>query len=148
MQYLDLHTWLPGDILVKADKMSMANALELRSPFLDHYVFAFADTIPTCYKIRNGLTKYVLRQAFADVVPPEAVKRPKRGFPVPTRLWLRGPLARKAADLLNDVTPAAYFNRSYVRTLLKDHLDGRADYSRKIWTLIIFNLWLQQFLQP
>ncbi|NLP36422.1 MAG: asparagine synthase (glutamine-hydrolyzing) [Firmicutes bacterium] len=148
MQYLDLHTWLPGDILVKADKMSMANALELRSPFLDHYVFAFAATIPTCYKIRNGLTKYVLRQAFADVVPPEAVKRPKRGFPVPTRLWLRGPLARKAADLLNDVTPAAYFNRSYVRTLLKDHLDGRADYSRKIWTLIIFNLWLQQFLQP
>lgn len=145
MQYIDLHTWVVGDILVKADKMSMANALELRSPFLDHHVFAFAATIPTRYKIKNGLTKYVLRQAFAGVVPPEAAKRPKRGFPVPTRLWLRGPLAKKVSELLHDVTPAAYFNRSYIGMLFREHLDGQVDHSRKIWTLVILNLWLQQF---
>ncbi|NLZ39253.1 MAG: asparagine synthase (glutamine-hydrolyzing) [Firmicutes bacterium] len=147
MQYLDLHTWLVGDILVKADKMTMANGLELRAPFLDHHVFELAATIPTAYKIKGGLTKYLLRQAFKDLVPPAAVQRPKRGFPVPTRVWLRGPLAKEVAELLNDPELGRYFNRSYIRMLLADHRDGRADNSRKIWVLVIFALWLEQFLQ-
>ena len=146
MQYLDLHTWMVGDILVKADKMSMANGLELRVPFLDHHVFEYAATIPTPYKIKGGLTKYVLRQAFKDLVPPAAVQRPKRGFPVPTRVWLRGPLAKEVGELLNNPELGRYFNRSYIRTLLADHRDGRADNSRKLWVLIIFALWLQQFM--
>ncbi|MCR3923173.1 MAG: asparagine synthase (glutamine-hydrolyzing) [Firmicutes bacterium] len=146
MQYIDLHTWMVGDILVKADKMTMANSLELRVPFLDHHVFEFASTIPLRYRIKGGLTKYALRQAFVDVVPPAAVNRPKRGFPVPTRVWLRGPLAKQVAELLGDSALGQYFNRSYIRTLVADHRDGRADHSRKIWVLVIFALWLRQFI--
>ncbi|HHX75274.1 MAG TPA: asparagine synthase (glutamine-hydrolyzing) [Firmicutes bacterium] len=145
MQYLDLHTWMAGDILVKADKMTMANSLELRVPFLDHHVFELAATIPTGYKIKNGLTKYVLRRAFADLVPPSAVNRPKRGFPVPTRVWLRSRLAGEVASLLQDGPHARYFHLPFIRGLLADHRAGRADNSRKIWTLVIFALWLQQF---
>lgn len=145
MQYIDLHTWMVGDILVKADKMTMANSLELRVPYLDHHVFEFAATIPTKYKIRCGLTKYVLRQAFADMVPPAAVSRPKRGFPVPTRVWLRGRMGRQIAEVLSDPALGKYFSRSYLKVLLHEHREGKADNSRKIWTMIIFALWLRQF---
>jgi asparagine synthase (glutamine-hydrolysing) len=147
MQYIDLHTWMVGDILVKADKMTMANSLELRVPYLDHRVFEFAATVPAKFKIRGGLTKYVLRQAFADMVPPAAVTRPKRGFPVPTRVWLRGPLGRQAAELILDPAMGRYFSRPYIKKLLSDHSAGRADNSRKIWTLAIFALWRQQFIK-
>ncbi len=121
--------------------MTMANGLELRAPFLDHHVFELAATIPTAYKIKGGLTKYLLRQAFKDLVPPAAVQRPKRGFPVPTRVWLRGPLAKEVAELLNDPELGRYFNRSYIRMLLADHRHGRTDNSRKIWGLVIFAFW-------
>jgi asparagine synthase (glutamine-hydrolysing) len=147
MQYIDLKTWMVGDILVKADKMTMANALELRVPYLDHRVFEFAATIPARYKVHGGLTKYVLRRAFSDMVPPAAVNRPKRGFPVPTRVWLRGPLQKEAAGLVLDKSMAAYFHRSRLRKLLDDHAAGRSDNSRKIWTLLIFALWLDRFAQ-
>ena len=147
MQYIDIHAWMTGDILVKADKMTMANSLELRVPYLDHHVFEFAATIPQKYKINKGLTKYLLRQAFAALVPPSAVNRPKRGFPVPTRVWLRGPLAKQVADLLTDPALGRYFSRAAIRKLLADHRDGHADNSRKIWTLVIFALWLRQFIQ-
>jgi asparagine synthase (glutamine-hydrolysing) len=146
MQYIDLHTWMVGDILVKADKMTMANSLELRVPYLDHHVFEFAATIPTKFKLKDRLTKITLRQAFADLVPPSAVNRPKRGFPVPTRVWLRGPLAKDVAALLDDPALDEYFDRAYIRKLMEDHLAGRADNSRKIWTLVIFALWRLQFI--
>ncbi|NMA15503.1 MAG: asparagine synthase (glutamine-hydrolyzing), partial [Clostridia bacterium] len=84
MQYIDLHTWMPGDILAKADKMTMASSLELRSPYLDHHVFEFAATIPLKYKIQGKQTKVALRKAFEGILPPEMLNRPKRGFPVPT----------------------------------------------------------------
>jgi asparagine synthase (glutamine-hydrolysing) len=146
MQFIDLHTWMVGDILVKADKMTMANSLELRVPFLDHHVFEFAATIPTKYKIKGQMTKVALRQAFADLVPPAAVNRPKRGFPVPTRIWLRGPLAKEVAALLEDPALDEYFDRNFIRKLIADHKDGSADNSRKIWTLVIFALWRLQFI--
>jgi asparagine synthase (glutamine-hydrolysing) len=147
MQYLDLHTWMVGDILVKADKMTMANSLELRVPYLDHHVFEFAATIPTKYKIHGGLTKYVLRQAFKDVVPAAVVRRQKRGFPVPTRVWLRGALFKEAQNVLEDPALAEYFSRKYLTRLLAEHKEGRADNSRKIWALLIFAFWKQQFLK-
>jgi asparagine synthase (glutamine-hydrolysing) len=146
MQYIDLHTWMVGDILVKADKMTMANSLELRVPYLDHHVFEFAATIPAKFKIHGGLTKYVLRKAFADQVPPAAVSRPKRGFPVPTRVWLRGPLFRKAAELLSDPFLDRYFSRPLINEMISGHKEGKADYSRKLWTLIIFTLWAREFI--
>lgn len=145
MQYLDLHTWMVGDILVKADKMTMANSLELRVPYLDHHVFEYAATIPTKYKIHGGLTKFVLRQAFKDVVPAAVVRRQKRGFPVPTRVWLRGPLFREAQAVLGDPVLGEYFSRPYLKKLLAEHKDGRADNSRKIWAILIFALWKQRF---
>ena len=145
MQFIDLHTWMVGDIMVKADKMTMANSLELRVPYLDHHVFEFAATIPVKYKIHGSLTKYVLRQAFASMVPPAAVTRPKRGFPVPTRVWLRGDLGKKAAALLDDPALDMYFYRPYIRKLITDHRSGKADNSRKIWTLVIFAMWMNTF---
>jgi len=146
MQYIDIHTWMTGDILVKADKMTMANSLELRVPYLDHHVFEFAATIPTKYKIKGQLTKIALRQAFAGIVPPAAVNRPKRGFPVPTRVWLRGPLGKEVAALLADPALDEFFERTQIQKLMADHRQNRADNSRKIWTLVIFALWRQQFI--
>ncbi len=147
MQHIDLHTWMVGDILVKADRMSMANSLELRTPFLDHHVFEFAATIPTGYKLRKGLTKYVLRQAFTDLLPVAAINRPKRGFPVPTRVWLRGPLARQVKELLSDPFLDRYFARAEILRLIADHREGKADNSRKLWVLIILAHWWQQFMR-
>lgn len=145
MQYIDLHTWMVGDILVKADKMTMANSLELRVPYLDHHVFELAATIPDKYKIRGGLTKYLLRQAFASIVPPAATRRPKRGFPVPTRLWLRGPLYREAEGMLLDPALGSFFSRDFIRRLLLEHRAGKADNSRKLWTLLLFAVWRERF---
>ena len=146
MQYLDLHTWLPGDILAKADKMTMASSVRIRVPYLDHRVFEFAATIPLCYKIRRGMTKYLLRQAFAGVVPPAATNRPKRGFPVPTRLWLRSTLAKETADLLEDRSWGSILtglaSGSCCRIIWRS-----TDNSRKLWTLVIFALWRRQFIR-
>lgn len=145
MQYIDLKTWMVGDILVKADKMTMANSLELRVPYLDHHVFEFAASIPARFKVHGGLTKYALRRAFSNLIPPQVVNRPKRGFPVPTRVWLRRHLWKEASTLVLGKAMEAYFSRSHSKKLLDDHASGRADNSRKIWTLLIFALWLDRF---
>ena len=141
MQYIDFHTWMTGDILSKADKMTMANSLELRVPFLDHKVFEFAATIPTELKIRGKMTKYALRQSFKDILPSEVINRPKKGFPVPTRKWLSNQLKEPVQSILQDSFTPEYFNFPVVEKLFKDHLEGKADNSRKLWTLIIFLLW-------
>ena len=147
MQHIDLHTWMLGDILVKADKMTMANSLELRVPFLDHRVFEMAATIPTKYKISQNMTKYILRQAFKDLLPEKAVNRPKKGFPVPTRVWLRGPLSKQIEEVLTDPRLDRYFFRSHIEGMLKEHQKGRADHSRKLWVLVVFAVWLDQFMR-
>ncbi len=147
MQYIDLQTWMTGDIMVKADKMTMANSLELRVPFLDHHVFEFAATLPTKYKIRKGLTKYLLRQAFSDILPASAVNRPKRGFPVPTRVWLKGPLKNEVEEVLQDPVLDRYFSRQMINRMIYEHSAGLADNSRKLWVLIIFSVWHNQFIK-
>lgn len=147
MQYLDIHTWMTGDILAKADKMTMANSLELRVPYLDHVVFEFAATIPTKYKIKAGTTKYALRQAFKDMLPREVIRRPKRGFPVPTRVWLTGVLKEPVHKILKNSFTPEYLNYSFVEKLFTDHLQGRADHSRRLWTIVIFLLWHDIFIK-
>ena len=147
MQYLDLHTWMTGDILAKADKMTMANSLELRVPYLDHVLFEFAATIPNRYKIRAGTTKYALRQAFKDILPRDVIRRPKRGFPVPTRVWLLKELKEPVHEILKNSFTPEYFNYSFVEKLFTDHLQGRADHSRRLWTIIIFLLWHDIFIK-
>ncbi|WP_134687185.1 asparagine synthase (glutamine-hydrolyzing) [Brevibacillus migulae] len=147
MQYLDIHTWLRGNILMKADKMTMANSLELRVPFIDPKVFEFAATIPTKYKIANGTTKHVLREAMQDFLPAEIKTRPKLGFPVPTRHWLKNEFYQWAKEIIFEAKVDHLINKAYVLYMLDEHREGHADYSRKIWTILIFMLWHQIFIE-
>ncbi|WP_117212979.1 asparagine synthase (glutamine-hydrolyzing) [Allorhizocola rhizosphaerae] len=143
MQYVDMSTWLRGDILVKADRMSMAHSLELRVPFLDRDVWAVASKLPQALKVPPGsrTTKWAMRQAMAQVVPPAIVNRPKLGFPVPTRVWLAGEMYQWARDILHNSGARDLLDLSYVEGLLRDHKAGRADNSRKIWTVLVFCVW-------
>jgi asparagine synthase (glutamine-hydrolysing) len=148
MQFVDLRTWLPGDILTKADRMSMAHSLELRVPFLDRRVFAAAARIPTDMKLPRGsrTTKLALRQAVDGVVPASVVNRRKLGFPTPTRLWLRGPIGEWVAELLERSQAADLLNLAYAQRLLAEHRRGDADHSRKVWTVAMFCLWHELFV--
>ncbi|MCT8137679.1 asparagine synthase (glutamine-hydrolyzing) [Anaerobacillus sp. CMMVII] len=148
MQYIDLHTWLPGDILVKADRMTMAHSLELRVPFLDKEVFDVARQIPDHMKISHGTTKYVLREAVKGLVPDSVLYRKKLGFPVPIRHWLRNELYDWAKDVIKySATTDQIFNRSEVLALLEDHASMKTDNSRKLWTVLSFMLWYSLYEQ-
>ncbi len=148
MQYVDIHTWLRGDILVKADRMSMAHSLELRVPFLDREVFAIAARIPQELKVppRSHATKYALRKALEQVVPPAIVNRPKLGFPTPTRVWLAGEMYDWAREILHTSGADDLLDLTYVDGLLKEHRAGTADHSRKIWTVLVFCVWHSIFV--
>ncbi len=147
MQYVDFHTWLPGDILMKADKMTMANSLELRVPFLDKEVFEFAAKIPAHYRTMNGTTKYVLREAVRNILPREVAERPKLGFPVPTRHWLKKEHYQWARELI-DASPIDHLiNKQYVMQLLEDHKNGVRDNARKVWTILVFMMWHQIYVE-
>ncbi|MDI3327637.1 MAG: asparagine synthase (glutamine-hydrolyzing) [Alicyclobacillaceae bacterium] len=146
MQMIDLHTWLPGDILMKADKMTMANSLELRVPFLDRRVFEVARRIPTDLRLLEGTTKYVLREAVRGILPEAVVTRKKLGFPVPTRVWLRGELYEWARERLADGAAGEFFDREWLLSRLEDHREGRGDYARKLWTVLMFLLWYDVFI--
>ncbi|WP_077620022.1 asparagine synthase (glutamine-hydrolyzing) [Bacillus sinesaloumensis] len=141
MQYIDMHTWLRGDILVKADRMTMANSLELRVPFLDKEVFALASKIKTEYKLTESTTKYILRQAAKEIIPDGAMNRRKLGFPVPIRHWMADEWFNWINTLLEEEKENPFVNTNYVIGLLKEHKEGRIDHSRKIWTVVIFLLW-------
>ncbi|MBI3011122.1 MAG: asparagine synthase (glutamine-hydrolyzing) [Candidatus Omnitrophica bacterium] len=143
--YLNLKTYLLDDLLVKMDRCSMAHALEARSPFLDHHLIEYVFGLPDQMKLRWGRTKVVLRQAFADLVPPQILRRGKMGFGVPLRLWFREDLREYLHDAL--LAPSArlrrYVDQAYVRELVQHHLSGRADYSDRLWTLLTFEMWLR-----
>jgi asparagine synthase (glutamine-hydrolysing) len=143
MQYVDLYTWLRGDILVKADRMSMAHSLEVRVPYLDKEVFEVAATIPVELKLppRSVETKYALRRALEGVVPPEIVNRKKLGFPTPTRVWLADEMYDWAQQVLSDSGAGELLDLSYASDLLAAHRRGEADHSRKIWTVLVFCIW-------
>jgi asparagine synthase (glutamine-hydrolysing) len=148
MQHLDLFTWLRGDILVKADKMTMANSLELRVPFLDAEVFAVAERIPLEQKITKDTTKYALRRALAGIVPPHVLHRAKLGFPVPLRHWLRGPeLFDWAQQVIAESQTDHLLDKGAIKGMLHDHREGRADHSRRLWTLLVFMVWHGIFVE-
>jgi len=147
MQYIDLFTWLRGDILVKADKMTMANSLELRVPFLDTEVFRVASTIPVEQKLTKETTKYALRRALAEIVPPHVLNRAKLGFPVPTRPWLRDVMYDWARDIITSAGTGHLIDTQSALALLEAHRDGPHDYSRKIWTLLVFMIWHGIFVE-
>ncbi len=147
-QYLDMHLWLPGDILLKADKMSMAHSLELRVPYLDKVVMEEAAALPVSYKLCNGQTKAVLRSASHKTLPAEWANRPKKGFPVPIRDWVKadGIFDSIQADFTSDMA-AEYFDTDALVKLLCDHRDGKSMNQRKIWTVYTFLTWHKQFLE-
>lgn len=145
-QYLDMNMWLPGDILLKADKMCMAHSLELRVPFLDKRVMEFACKIPVDYRIKGTDTKIVLRAAANKCLPDEWANRPKKGFPVPIRFWLR---EEKYYNIVKEYFTAdyaaVYFDPAALMKLLDDHYEGKAANQRKIWTVFTFLVWYKRF---
>jgi asparagine synthase (glutamine-hydrolysing) len=147
MQYIDIHTWMRGDILLKADKMTMAHSLELRVPFLDKEVFDVASKIPTSLKTADGTTKYVLRKAAEGIVPEHVLNRKKLGFPVPIRHWLKAEMNEWAKTIIRESDTDYLLNKTYVLQLLEDHCQGKADNSRKIWTVLMFMVWHQIYVE-
>ncbi|SEP17080.1 asparagine synthase (glutamine-hydrolyzing) [Trujillonella endophytica] len=152
MQYVDLFTWLRGDILVKADKVTMANSLELRVPFLDPEVFAVASTIPVGQRVprRGDATKYALRQAMAQIVPPRIMNRRKLGFPVPTADFLAGPLHDWARDIVTDSQTDEWLDRDHVLGLLdrlrRDEVPSKR-VARQVWEVLVFMVWHGIFVE-
>ena len=142
MQYVDLNFWLPGDILLKADRMSMASSLELRVPFLDKEVMATASKIPTKYRASSRQSKIALRVAAKRVLPPDDANRRKLGFPVPIRVWLRqDEYYNRVRDVFTSEQAASLFNTEKLVALLDSHRAGTVDNSRKIWTVYSFLIW-------
>ncbi len=142
MQYLDINLWMVGDILLKADRMSMANSLELRVPFLDREVWNVARTIPTKLRIAKGTTKYAMRQAALRHLPKATAQKKKLGFPVPTRVWLRDEKYYNIVKaMFQSETAQQFFHTERLISYLDDHFNGKEDNSRKIWTIYVFLVW-------
>lgn len=145
MQQVDLQLWLAGDILLKADKMSMAHSLELRVPYLDKEVFALAAALPAAAKANARMTKIALRQAAARTLPPSAAARKKLGFPVPVRDWLRQePYTSRVRAVFSRPAAGEFFNVRLLHTMLNHHLHG-GDCWRQIWCVYSFLIWYEQF---
>jgi asparagine synthase (glutamine-hydrolysing) len=146
MLFVDLQAWLPDDLLVKADKMTMAASIELRVPFLDHVVVEFASRLPENMKIRDGQSKYLLKRLMRDRVPADILHAPKRGFPVPISQWLRGDLYEKARSwLLDSPLLRSHLVAERMERLLTMHRKGEADLSGEIYGLVCLSLWHEVF---
>ena len=148
MQYVDMHMWLSGDILLKADKMSMANSLEVRVPFLDRKVFDVASKIPTKYRVNKENTKYAMRLAAKRNLPPAVANKKKLGFPVPIRVWLKeDKYYNIVKNAFTSATANQYFNTDLLVKLLDEHRSGKADNSRKVWTIFMFLTWHKVYFE-
>lgn len=143
MQYRDTLTYLPGDILTKVDRASMAVSLEARAPLLDHRVVEFAWSLPMRFKLHNGVTKWILRQVLYRHVPARLIERPKTGFDVPLGSWLRGPLREWAEDLLQEsaMNESGLIDPRPVRHAWLEHLSGRKNCEHQLWTVLMFEAW-------
>lgn len=143
MMHFDADTYLPEDVLVKVDRMSMAHSLECRVPLLDNDVIDFASTLPAHFKIRNGRRKHVLKEVARTLLPPDLIDRRKQGFAVPIGVWFRGSMRELFADTLlsqNSLT-RGYFEPAFVAQLVDEHLSGTRDHTLRLWQLVIFERW-------
>ena len=148
MQYLDLKLWLPGDILLKADKMSMAHSIELRVPFLDKEVMAMAGEIPSSLRVNRKDTKVALRAASTEVLPDEWANRPKVGFPVPIRFWLQEEKYYNIVkEMFQSEIAAEFFDTNELMRYLDEHYTKKHNYARYIWTVYVFLVWYKKFFK-
>ena len=148
MQYIDIHFWLIGDILLKADKMSMANSLEVRVPFLDKEVFEVARHVPLKYKVTKENTKYAMRQAAHRYLPDMVAEKKKLGFPVPIRIWLRDEKYYNVVkEAFTSKAAEEFFKTDEIVKLLDEHKNGKNDNSRKIWAIYMFLVWHKKFFE-
>lgn len=147
MQHIDINFWLIGDILAKADKMTMANSLELRVPFLDARVADLASQIPDRLKFRKGATKYILRQSLKGIIPEQNRNKKKLGFPVPIKEWIRSGNTEILDTIKNNQYIKEHLDSSEISRIFSEHLSGKADNARKIYLLLIFSIWHKIFIK-
>ncbi len=146
MQLVDIHYWLRGDILQKADKMTMAHSLELRVPYLDREVANLSETIPDSLKYKAGKTKYILRKAFEPILPKTTADRKKLGFPTPIKHWLHKNPVEIKRTIDNNQYVKKYFDQSVIDQIFADHASGTSENSRKIYVLLMLALWYNQYI--
>ncbi|MBC7796681.1 MAG: asparagine synthetase B, partial [Pyrinomonadaceae bacterium] len=141
--------YLAEDILTKVDRASMANSLEVRAPFLDYHVAEFAASLPESYRLKGREGKFIVKRAVAPMLPDFVTKRPKKGFGIPIASWLNNEMKPLLNDLLAPrlIANQGLFEVGYVQKLLREHENGVANNSKQLWTLLIFQLWQQNFLK-
>jgi asparagine synthase (glutamine-hydrolysing) len=149
IQYLDMKTYLPGDILTKVDRASMAHALEVRVPLLDHQLVEWISGLPPEMKLKGSEGKYIFKKSMEKYLPHDILYRKKQGFAVPLASWFRGPLRERVQQALLGpaLADTGMFNQDYLRELVEQHLSGRRDYSAPIWTLLMFEAFLKKEMQ-
>jgi asparagine synthase (glutamine-hydrolysing) len=149
LQLLDARTYLPDDLLVKADRASMATSLELRSPLLDHHVLELGVSLPDSLRFAGGRGKAALRRAFSQLVPKELAARGKTGFGIPLGAWFRGPLRELAGDVLLGQRARArgQLRPDAVERLLSEHVRGERDHGHRLWCLLVLELWQRSWLE-
>jgi asparagine synthase (glutamine-hydrolysing) len=148
LQSVDTETYLPDDVLVKVDRASMANSLEIRSPLLDHHLWEFVAGLPTSLKFVNGEAKYLLRRILRGNVPSSVLNRPKQGFAIPLSHWFRSGWQDRARPFLLEGGLADYFDRRCVERMLTEHTAGLVDHGEHLWLLLMFAAWREQYLSP
>jgi asparagine synthase (glutamine-hydrolysing) len=149
VQYLDLKTYLVGDINTKVDRASMAHSLEVREPLMDHPLVEWLASLPSKLKVRGGESKYLLKKAMESRLPHEVLYRPKMGFAVPLARWCRGPLRERVRSALADalLAESGLFDPGTLKRIADEHLSGARDHSTPIWTLLMFDAFLRNVLE-
>ncbi len=149
MQHLDIKTYLQDDLLVKIDRTSMANSLEVRVPYLDHELVEFLCRLPERIRLKGLYSKYILKKSMRKLLPRNIIYRNKKGFGIPVALWLRSELKEMVSDIFSEskIKREGFFNYRYIKDLLTQHLKGRRDNRKYIWTLLMFELWYRKHMQ-
>ena len=148
LQYVDMKTYLSNDILVKVDRMSMANSLEVRSPLLDHKFIEFAAAIPSSLKLKGRIAKYIFKKSLEEKLPPDILNRRKKGFCAPVASWLRNDMKGLAEGLLfsKEAKARGYFNYTFIQRMWRRHQRGLRDYSAQLWALLMLEMWHKRFI--
>ncbi|MEO8936528.1 MAG: asparagine synthase-related protein, partial [Burkholderiaceae bacterium] len=149
IQYIDLKTYLVGDINTKVDRASMAHSLEVREPLMDHPLVEWMATLPSSIKIRNGEQKFLLKKAMEPFLPNEIMYRPKMGFSIPLAQWFRGPLAGRVQSALlgSRLSDTGWFDRDALKRIVEQHQSGARDHSTPIWTILMFDAFLKNVVE-